>query len=167
MNSEINALTEKIIGCAIEVHRTLGPGLLESIYETAMCAELEEAGLKFERQVIVPVLYKGRNIGRHRIDLIVEDAVIVEIKAVERFDAIFEAQVLTYPRLACGRAATEAGQRRGVPCRRPSPDEKTVPTEAVGGMLAGGWEGKMEILAESNTATSCLGCAEYVLPSQR
>ncbi|MFZ0883829.1 MAG: GxxExxY protein [Candidatus Acidiferrales bacterium] len=93
---DINSLTEKIIGCAIEVHRELGPGLLEVTYEEALCIELGIAGLKFGRQVPFPVLYKGRNLGEYRLDLIVEDKVIVEIKSVERFAPVFEAQILTY-----------------------------------------------------------------------
>jgi GxxExxY protein len=92
-------LNERIIGCAIEVHRTLGPGLLESAYERAMCVELEDAGLSYQCEVLVPVQYKGRVIGEYRIDLLVADTVIVEIKSVERFDPIFEAQVLTYLRV--------------------------------------------------------------------
>ena len=64
-----NQLTEKIIGAAIEVHRHLGPGLLESTYEEALCIELEAAGLKYQRQLAVPVIYKGRTIGDYRIDL--------------------------------------------------------------------------------------------------
>ncbi|HMJ90657.1 MAG TPA: GxxExxY protein [Candidatus Acidoferrum sp.] len=91
-----NELTEKIIGAAIEVHRLLGPGLLESTYEKALCIELELIGLKHECQVAVPVIYKGRTIGEYRIDLIVADEVVVEVKSVERFDPIFEAQILTY-----------------------------------------------------------------------
>lgn len=92
-------LTERILGCAIEVHRVLGPGLLESTYEEALCLELEEAGLRFARQVSVPVLYKTKPIGEYRVDLVVEDKVVVEIKAVTKFDPIFEAQVLTYLRV--------------------------------------------------------------------
>ena len=65
-------LTEKIIGCAIEVHRQLGPGLLESIYESALAIELEPNGLQFQRQVAYPISYKGRIIGEHRLDLIIE-----------------------------------------------------------------------------------------------
>ena len=91
-----NQLTEKIIGAAIEVHRQLGPGLLESTYEAALCIELEAAGLKYLCQLAIPVNYKGRIIGEYRIDLLVEDAVIVEVKSVERFDPVFEAQILTY-----------------------------------------------------------------------
>jgi GxxExxY protein len=89
-------ITERILGCAIEVHRTLGPGLLETTYESAMCVELAEAGLRFARQLPVPVVYKGHPIGEYRVDLLVEDAVVVEIKAVTKWDAVFEAQVLTY-----------------------------------------------------------------------
>jgi GxxExxY protein len=88
--------TEKIIGCAIEVHRQLGPGLLEGTYEAAMCVELAACGLNFVRPPIFPVIYKEQVIGEYRLDLVVEDAVVVEIKSVERFDPIFEAQVLTY-----------------------------------------------------------------------
>jgi len=92
----LSQLTEKIIGCAIEVHRQLGPGLLEGTYEAALCIELNNAGLQHVRQPVFPVVYKGQVIGEYRLDLIVEDAVVVEIKSVERFDPIFEAQVLTY-----------------------------------------------------------------------
>jgi GxxExxY protein len=95
----INGITHGIIGCAIEVHRVLGPGLLESVYEAALCAELRRAGWKYERQVAVPVLYKGETVGDFRLDLLVEDAVVVEVKAVERFDPIFAAQVLSYLRV--------------------------------------------------------------------
>jgi GxxExxY protein len=97
---DINKLTEKIIGCAIEVHRVLGPGLLESVYEEALCIELSDAGLKFQRQVSIPAVYKGRNVGQYLIDLIVEEAVIVELKSVDRHDPVFEAQILTYLRVA-------------------------------------------------------------------
>lgn len=96
---DINELTEKIIGCAIEVHRCLGPGLLEGTYEAALCIELEAAGLKYLRQPTFPVVYKGQTIGEYRLDLLVEDAVVVEIKSVERFDPVFEAQVLSYLRV--------------------------------------------------------------------
>jgi GxxExxY protein len=94
----LKLLTERIIGCAIEVHRQLGPGLLEGTYEAALCIELQIAGLNFVRQPVFPVVYKGQVIGEYRLDLIVEGTVIVEIKSVERFDPIFEAQVLTYLR---------------------------------------------------------------------
>jgi GxxExxY protein len=96
---QINKLTEKIIGCAIEVHRQLGPGLLEGTYEAALAIEFESAGLHYERQIIYPVLYKEKKIGEYRLDMLVENEVVVEIKSVERFDPIFEAQVLTYLRV--------------------------------------------------------------------
>lgn len=96
---EINVLTERIIGCAIEVHRHLGPGLLEATYESALCIELEDAGMKYLRQLAVPATYKGRVIGEYRLDLLVDNTVILELKSVERFDPVFEAQVLTYLRV--------------------------------------------------------------------
>jgi GxxExxY protein len=99
-------LTEKIIGCAIEVHRTLGPGLLESTYESALGVEFEINGIQFQRQVICPVSYKGRIVGDYRLDLLVENSVIVEIKSVERHDPIFEAQLLTYLKIT--------GHKRGL-----------------------------------------------------
>jgi len=96
---DVDRLTERIIGCAIEVHRQLGPGLLEGTYEAALCIELHDAGLRYQQQLVVPVVYKGRTIGEYRLDLIIEDAVIVEIKSVERHDPVFEAQLLTYLRV--------------------------------------------------------------------
>jgi GxxExxY protein len=92
----INSLTEKIIGCAIEVHKQLGPGLLESIYEQALCCELRERGINYEKQLMVPIVYKGNEIGIYRLDLLVEGEVIVELKSVERSEPLFEAQLLTY-----------------------------------------------------------------------
>jgi len=92
----LRRLTERIIGCAIEVHRELGPGLLEGTCEAALCIELANAGLGFLQQHKIPVVYKGHLIGLYKPDLIVEDAVVVEVKSVERFDRVFEAQVLTY-----------------------------------------------------------------------
>src|SRR5438552_8253856 len=90
-------VTERIIGCAIEVHRHLGPGLLESVYESAMCLELKSVGIPFARQVGVPLFYKDQLIAEHRPDLIVDArVVVVEIKSVERFNPVFLAQMLTY-----------------------------------------------------------------------
>ena len=96
---EGDELTSRIIACAIEVHRHLGPGLLESIYEGALCIELDEAGIAYSRQSPLPVLYKGHPVGDLRLDLVVADDVIVEVKSVERHALIFEAQILTYMRL--------------------------------------------------------------------
>ena len=94
-----NIITEKIIGCAIEVHKNLGPGLLESVYENALCFELENSKLKFECQKILPVIYKGKTLGNFKIDILVEDLVILELKSVEKHDPLFEAQILSYMKL--------------------------------------------------------------------
>src|SRR5688572_20795051 len=100
MYSGIHAdLTERIIGCAIAVHRELGPGLLEATYEEAVCIELADAGLRYGRQVGVPVLYKGRVIGEHRPDLVVDSKVVLEIKSVERLSGVHQAQTLAYMRI--------------------------------------------------------------------
>ncbi|GAB4367751.1 MAG: GxxExxY protein [Calditrichia bacterium] len=96
---DLNKLTEKIIGCAIEVHRILGPGLLESIYEKALYIELKSNGLNVEEQKVIPVNYKGHPIGEFRIDLVVEETVVVELKSVERHDPLFDAQILSYMKL--------------------------------------------------------------------
>lgn len=97
----LDLLTEKIIGCAIAVHRVLGPGLLESAYEECICFELSQAGLRFERQVPLPVVYKDVKLDcGYRMDIVVEDLVIVEIKAVERLIPVYEAQLLSYLKLA-------------------------------------------------------------------
>ena len=96
----LNVVTDRIIGSAIEVHRILGPGLLESIYDTALCIELDDRGVKYARQVRIPALYKGRSLGHYLIDFIVEDVAVVEIKSVERMNPVFETQLLTYLRLA-------------------------------------------------------------------
>ena len=96
---ELNQITEKIIGCAIEIHRELGPGLLESIYESALCIEVDSIGLAYERQKSLSVIYKNKPIGNFRVDLVVDDAVVLELKSVERYDPIFEAQLLSYMKL--------------------------------------------------------------------
>ena len=89
-------LTEKIIGAAIEVHRILGPGLLESIYEEALCMEFELQGISYERQVAVDVIYKGRVIKGQRLDILIERQVVVELKAVAALPDVVMAQVLSY-----------------------------------------------------------------------
>ena len=92
-----NNLTERLIGFAMEVHRSMGPGLLESTYEECLSIELEMAELAFDRQALLPVIYKGRELkGFYRPDLIVESAVIIEVKAVETLHAVHRAQLLTY-----------------------------------------------------------------------
>lgn len=95
-----NEITEQIIGAAIEVHRALGPGLLESAYEECLGRELVLRGLTFERQRPLPVEYKGITLDcGYRLDLLVESEVVVEIKAVSEIEPVHEAQLLTYLRL--------------------------------------------------------------------
>jgi len=92
-----DTLTEKIIGAAIQVHRELGPGLLESAYEVCLCHELSLNGLKIERQKAIPIFYRGIKLdGGYRLDLVVEDQVIVEIKTVSELLPVHEAQLLSY-----------------------------------------------------------------------
>ena len=92
-------LTGKIIGCCIEVHRELGPGFLEGIYESALAIELFQQGVKFQRQVPLPITYKGKDIGEYRMDLLVENTAVVELKSTERLDPVFDAQVLSYMKM--------------------------------------------------------------------
>src|SRR6185437_12622028 len=94
-------LTERIIGFAIEVHRHLGPGLLESAYEECLCYELQQSGLVFRRQVPLPVIYKAVHLDcGYRIDVVVERRVILELKTVERLIPVHDAQLLTYLKLS-------------------------------------------------------------------
>ena len=93
-------LTEQVIGLAIEVHRTLGPGLLENVYEVCFCQELESAQVSFQRQAPIPVTYKGTKLDvGYRADLVVREKLLIEIKSVEHLGRVHEAQVLTYLRL--------------------------------------------------------------------
>lgn len=95
-----NGLTKSIIGAAIDVHRVLGPGLLESVYEECFAVEISSRRLKFERQRPVPIQYKGRRIAADlRIDFLVEDEIVIELKAVEKLLPVHEAQLLTFLRL--------------------------------------------------------------------
>ena len=93
---ENDILTQKIIGAAIEVHRTLGPGLLESIYEYALCHEFDLRGIRYARQVEIDVTYKDKVIKGQRIDVMVEDEVIVEIKSLSKLPDVSTAQALSY-----------------------------------------------------------------------
>ena len=98
---DVNKITESIIGCAIEVHKSLGPGLLESAYEECLFFELQKAGLFIERQQPVPVVYKEIKLEcGYRIDLLVEKTVVVELKTVDTFNPLHEAQILTYMKFA-------------------------------------------------------------------
>ena len=93
-------LTRLIIGAAIEVHRELGPGLLESVYQACLVMELDEIGLDVETEIPMPVVYKGTEIDQgYRIDILVNDEVVVELKTVEKLTDVHTAQILTYMRL--------------------------------------------------------------------
>ena len=97
----VNELSYEIVGCAIEVHKAMGPGLLESVYQSCMHEELTNHGLEFKSQVLLPVYYKGKDVGgKLKLDLLVEDLVIVELKAVDIMLPLFQAQLLSYLRLA-------------------------------------------------------------------
>ena len=97
MNTELNQLTDKVIGAAIEVHRELGPGLLESAYQRALAYELTLRGIAFEEQKLCPIKYKGLIIeDAYRLDFLVAGVVVVELKPVECLADVHEAQVLTY-----------------------------------------------------------------------
>ena len=97
---DINSLTGKVIGAAIEVHKALGPGLLESAYEACLCRELELKHILFERQKELPIEYKGVKLDcGYRLDVVVENNLILELKACEKLEAIHQAQLLTYLKL--------------------------------------------------------------------
>lgn len=94
-------LSNKVIGCALNVHRELGPGLLESTYEQCLCYEISKAGIQFERQKELPVRYQDVDIDcGYRIDLLIEGALIIELKSVDKLERIHEAQLLTYMKLS-------------------------------------------------------------------
>jgi GxxExxY protein len=98
---EINELTNKVIGAAIEVHKTLGPGLLESTYEKCLCQEFRLRGIPFANQVPLPVVYKGKKLDcGYQMDLVVGDSVILELKSCEKIEPIYHAQLLTYLKLS-------------------------------------------------------------------
>lgn len=101
MTVDKDPMTERIIGLAIEVHRALGPGLLESAYEECLCYELESHGIPYLRQIPLPVTYKSVRLDcGYRMDVVVADQIILELKTVERLLAIHEAQLLTYLKLS-------------------------------------------------------------------
>jgi GxxExxY protein len=97
----INELTEKVIGAAIEVHKSLGPGLLESVYEECLCYELGSRQIGYQRQIPVPIKYKKVNLDcGYRLDVVVENTIILELKSCERIESIHKAQLLTYLKLS-------------------------------------------------------------------
>jgi GxxExxY protein len=101
VDRSINEITESVIGAAIAVHRELGPGLLESAYEACLAYELNEKKLKVERQKSVPLIYRGVHLDcGYRLDFLVEDKVVVEVKAVDKLEPIHEAQLISYLKLS-------------------------------------------------------------------
>ena len=99
---ESHRLTRIVIGAAIEVHRTLGPGLLESTYSKCLAYELQQAALQFEVEAVLPVEYKGALLDcGYRVDVLINRQLIVELKAVDRLSEVHQAQILTYMKLAC------------------------------------------------------------------
>src|SRR6266849_3921521 len=100
-NDRFDEISHRIIGAAIEVHRNLGPGLLESAYQSCLAFELKQLGVKLEEQKPLPVIYKDMRLDcGYRLDLVVEDEIIIEVKAIEKLVPIHEAQLLSYLRLA-------------------------------------------------------------------
>lgn len=100
LNEKINELSYKIIGCAIEVHKILGPGLLESAYQNCLIFELEKIGLKVEKEVSLPIIYKEIELNHgYRIDLLINNLIVIELKTVEELTEVHKAQILTYLKL--------------------------------------------------------------------
>ena len=98
---DINELSYKVIGCAYDVHKILGPGLLESTYEKCLCFELEKLNIRYERQKELPINYKGMTLDNgYRIDILVEDKIVIELKSVDVLQPIHSAQLLTYLKLS-------------------------------------------------------------------
>ena len=99
---ELNEISSKIIGAAISVHKELGPGLLESVYNTCLYIELRNMGLEAKTEVPLPVVYKGQKVSEEgfRLDLLVENRIVVELKSVEKIQPVLQKQLLTYLRLA-------------------------------------------------------------------
>ena len=98
---DVNELSYKVIGCAYDVHKILGPGLLESTYEKCLCFELDKLDIKYERQKELPIQYKGMTLDNgYRIDILVEDKLVIELKSVDTLQPIHSAQILTYLKLS-------------------------------------------------------------------
>lgn len=95
---KLEALVAETIGCCIRVHTAMGPGLLESIYRKAVCIELELAGIRFEQEKTIDMSYRGQFLGKHRLDLVVADQIVLELKAIDRLANVHRAQVLGYLR---------------------------------------------------------------------
>jgi GxxExxY protein len=97
---ELEELVHRVIGCCLEVHRALGPGLLESIYSRAVCIELGQAAISYEREKVIPVMYRNQLLCSQRLDIVVANQIVVEIKSVERIIPVHIAQTLTYLRVS-------------------------------------------------------------------
>jgi GxxExxY protein len=98
---ELDPLATKLVDCAFQVHKALGPGLLESYYEQAMGIEMESRGIKFQRQPVVPVFYKNILLdGQFRLDFLVENKIVLELKSVEVMNPVYQAQILTYMKIS-------------------------------------------------------------------
>jgi GxxExxY protein len=100
LSEELEDVIHRTIGCCITVHRALGPGLLERIYSRAVCLELEAAGIRFEAEKVFAVSYRGRVLGRQRVDLVLEGQLVLEIKAVAALIELYRSQVLSYLRVS-------------------------------------------------------------------
>jgi GxxExxY protein len=97
---ELNEVGERVLGCALRVHKALGPGLLENVYEACLAYEFQKAGMRFGRQLTLPVVYDGQAIDLgYRLDLLVDDRVVIEVKAVDKLSDIHRAQLLSYLKL--------------------------------------------------------------------
>jgi GxxExxY protein len=100
LNADLEALVHRTIGCCITVHRELGPGLLEAVYQRAVCIEIEAAGISFEREKQCPILYRGKRIYIHRLDLVVSGQILLELKAVDRVHPVHRSQILSCLRVS-------------------------------------------------------------------
>jgi len=105
LSDELEDLVRRTIGCCITVHRALGPGLLESIYSRAVCIELDHSAIAYEREKLIPVMYREQLLCSQRIDMVVENQIVLEIKSVERLHPVHQAQVLAYLRVSKLRVA--------------------------------------------------------------
>lgn len=98
---ELDPLATRLVDCAFQVHKNLGPGLLESYYEQAMAIEMELQGIKFQRQPVVPIFYKNQLLdGQFRLDFLVEDKIVLELKSVETMNPVYQSQILTYMKIS-------------------------------------------------------------------
>ncbi len=105
LDDAIEDLAYRVNGATLEVHKELGPGLLEILYENALCLELSRRSIRYERQKEYEVNYKGMSIGTHILDIVIEDKIVLELKAVEKFSSVHQAQILSYLKISNKRLA--------------------------------------------------------------